>query len=364
MEIQYNLLAESECVPHLPKKLDFGKIHTPHMFLMNYNLEEGWHNSRIVPYREGINLPLGAKILNYGQGIFEGEKVHQHPDGELYLFRPELNIARLNHSARRIRIPEVPPEIQLEARVALVDVDRLWFPQQDDASLYARPVVFGISDALGLEPSEEYIFGIFLSPSGSYFDDGPIKIMVTDKFHRAAPGGTGSAKFLGNYPGTFLPTEIAKRMGAAQVLYLDVTNKWIDEYGAMFHFQVSDDLIEIPQFTDTNLHSTTAQTFVDLRDRFDFTITQKTISLEEFLEGLRSGRITEAGGLGTAAVVSSVGEYLLDLGETEYHYLETITVGNGSAGPVATNMRAYLRGMQRGIIEAPQGWLHHVSRRL
>jgi branched-chain amino acid aminotransferase len=323
------------------------------MFLMDY--EEGrWVVPRIVPYGP-LALAPGAVVLHYAQEIFEGAKAFLHDDGEIHAFRIDKNAARLNRSGAGVLIPPIPEDDQVQAVLALLDVDRLWAPHQEGASLYIRPFVFGTQDSLGVKPSSTYTFCVFLSPSGPYYPAGfrePVKLLVTRRFHRAAPGGTGAFKTGGNYAASLMPGHVAHEHHASQVLFLDVTNTWVEEAGAMNHFHVTraGELV-IPTFTETILRSITSESVLELGEReLGVQAGQARIPVEAFLDDVRSGKVTEAGGFGTAAVVSSVGSYVFDDG-TE------LRVGDGRIGPHTRRVYEVLTGIQRGKRPAPEGWL-------
>ncbi len=361
MEIKYELKDKSQrrTEPLKPNEpLPFGVLRTDHMFIMDY--EDGqWKNARIVPYGD-IPIAPGATTLHYGQAIFEGVKAFQHDDGEIYTFRLDKNAQRMNRSADILCIPNIPEEIQIEAVHALIDIDRLWFPHQEGASLYIRPFIFATQDSLGVHPSSSYKFMVILSPSGPYYPAGftkPIKLLITEKFHRAAPGGTGSSKAAGNYAASLKAGEFAKEFGASQVLYLDTTNIYIEEAGAMNHFHITrEGDVVIPEFVDSVLRSITSESIIELADTLNINVTQKRVKIKEFIEAVKNKNITEAGGLGTAAVISPVGEYV-------FEDATSITVGNGEVGEVTKKIYEYYTGIQTGKVEAPKGWLQKVERR-
>lgn len=365
LDIKYKLKKKSQRRREVFKpeqSLSFGKLRSDHMFVMDYSDQE-WHSPRIVPYGPFQDFMPGAAALHYGQEVFEGAKAFQHPDGEIYMFRLDENAHRLNHSAEIVCMPKIPEEKQIEGIEALLDVDRLWFPQQEGASLYIRPFMFATEDLLGVRASNDYRFCVILSPSGPYYSGGfePIKLLITNKYHRAAPGGTGSGKVAGNYAASLRSAELAHQYGAKQVLYLDVNGKFLEEAGAMNHYQVEqrgeEAMIIIPKFTETILQSITSRSFLELGDRLGCSVRQEDISLYDFQQRLLSKRITEAGGLGTAAVVSPVGSYLLEDGGRE------IMVNDGQVGPVSRKMYELLTGIQYGRLEAPEGWLRKVERK-
>ena len=362
MEIRYDLKPRSarrQTQFRPDGVLPFGQLRTDHMFLMDY--EDGrWTDPRIVPYGP-LSLAPGAVALHYAQEIFEGAKAFLHDDGEIQAFRIDKNAARLNRSGAGVLIPSIPEDDQVQAILSLLDVDRLWAPHQEGASLYIRPFVFGTQDSLGVKPSSRYTFCIFLSPSGPYYPAGfhePVKLLVTRRFHRAAPGGTGAFKTGGNYAASLMAGHVAHEHGASQVLFLDVTDTYIEEAGAMNHFHVTrDGELVIPTFTETILRSITSQSVLELGEQhLGVQVKQARIPVEQFLDGVRSGAIPEAGGFGTAAVVSAVGTYVFDDG-TE------LRVGDGQIGPHTRKVYEVLTGIQRGKRPAPKGWLF-LARRL
>ncbi len=368
-KISYQLKQDHERrrEPFVPEgKLPFGELRSDHLFLMDYS-DGRWHYPRIVPYGPYPKWP-GAN--HYGQFIFEGSKVFLREDGELYTFRLEENAARQNHSSRLACIPKIPEEDQIKAIQTLADIDRLWFPLDnksnplDGASLYVRPYIEATEDFLGVRPSKEYLYGVFLSPSGPYYPEGfysSVTFYLTNKFKRVAPKGVGSGKFAGNYGASLLAGGAAHEVDAKQVLYTDVNNEFLEEAGAMNHYHVtSDGEIIIPEFTDTILRSITSCSFLSLEDRLGHPVIQRKIKVKDFLKDLKEGGITEAGGLGTAAVVSPIGRYIQDIDD---ELPPEITVGTGEIGPVSRKMYELLTGIQTGKIDPPDpGWLKKVER--
>jgi branched-chain amino acid aminotransferase len=362
MQIRYELKPRSarRDKPFRPEGvLPFGQLRTDHMFLMDY-VDGAWVDPRIVPYGPFSLLP-GAIVLHYSQEIFEGAKAFLHQDGEIYAFRIDKNAARLNRSAEGVCMPSIPDGDQVEAILALLDVERLWCPEQEGASLYIRPFMLGTQDSLGVKPSNRYLFCVFVSPSGPYYPAGfqePVKLLVTKRFHRAAPGGTGAMKTGGNYAASLRAGEVAHGLGASQVLYLDVTDRYVEEAGAMNHYHVTrGGTLLIPSFSDTILRSVTSESVMELGAReLGVEVRQERIALEPFLAGLRDGSITEAGGFGTAAVVSAVGSYVFD-------DRSEVKVGDGGIGPHSRRIYEVLTGIQRGLRPAPRGWLFQAPRR-
>ncbi|MCG9748105.1 branched-chain amino acid aminotransferase [Shewanella sp. Isolate8] len=360
MQINYNLKPASERRTQQFKpeaNVGFGNLRTDHMFLMDYRDGE-WRDPRIVPYGP-FEMAPGAMALHYGQSIFEGAKAFMHDDGEIYTFRLNKNAERLNLSGEVICIPPIPEAMQLAGINALIDVDRLWFPMQDGACLYIRPFVFATEDRLSVSPSQQYTFCVMLSPSGAYYADGfdkAIRLLITERFHRAVSGGTGASKAAGNYAASLRAGKAAAEYGAAQVLYLDANNKQIEEVGAMNHFHVlKDGTIIIPKFTDTILKSITSQSIMELGEALGCEVRQETVMLDKFIADIESGEIVEAGGFGTAAVVSPVGSYIF-----EDH--RVVTVGDGEVGVHTRRIYQVLTDIQKGKRQGPEGWMQKVER--
>ncbi|GIU48449.1 branched-chain amino acid aminotransferase [Shewanella algidipiscicola] len=360
MHINYNLkpACERRTEQFEPEtNVGFGNLRTDHMFLMDYRDGE-WRDPRIVPYGP-FEVAPGAIALHYGQSVFEGAKAFMHQDGEIYTFRLDKNAERLNTSADILCIPALPEAMQLAGINALIDVDRLWFPMQEGACLYIRPFIFATEDRLSVSPSQQYTFCVMLSPSGAYYADGfdkAIRLLISKRFHRAVSGGTGASKAAGNYAASLKAGKAAAEYGAAQVLYLDANNQQIEEVGAMNHFHVlKDGTIIIPKFTDTILKSITSQSILDLGEQLGCEVRQETVMLDKFIHDIESGEIIEAGGFGTAAVVSPVGSYIFEDNRV-------VTVGNGEVGEHTRRIYQVLTDIQKGLRPAPSGWLGRVER--
>lgn len=343
-------------------ELVFGTEKTDHLFFMDYHDNE-WHNPRIVPW-QNISLDPRSLVLHYAQEIFEGGKAYRHQNDEIFTFRYSQNATRFNNSAEIMCMPPVPKEDHINGVNSLIDVDRLWCPGQEGTSLYIRAFMIATENALGVKESDQYKFCIELLPCGPYFKHGfsAGKMLLTDRFKRVAEKGTGKAKCGPNYGTSLRAKRFAAQQGASQVLFLNGDNTELEEYGAMNHVQVeTSGLISIPEFTGNILESITARSFLELAtERIGFPIRQRKIGVEEFIESICSGKITETGGLGTAAVVSPVGSYVVDLkGEQTRELL----VGDGKAGPAMKRMYDLLTGIQYGREEAPEGWMKMVQRR-
>ena len=363
MNINLDLLCDSSrksFVLNENTPLNFGRLRTDHIFLMDYQ-DSNWLNPRIVPY-DKLSVSPGCMAIHYGQSIFEGAKAFLHDDNHVYGFRIDQNFKRLNQSAEILSMPAIPIEMQLAGLRALIQVDKQWMPTQPGSSMYIRPFMFATDDDFAVRPSETYTFGIILSPSGSYYPNGiskAITLLISETYHRAVKGGTGNAKAAGNYAASLRAQSQAKQHGADQVLYLDSTNTYLEEVGAMNHFHITaDNELIIPTFTDTILESITSRSILELskviQSEIGLVPNQQTIKKDAFLQGIDDKYILEAGGFGTAAVATSVGKYLLESGRS-------YTVGNGLVGTKTKQIYSLYNAIQQGKHSAPAGWLEKLS---
>ena len=332
-------------------KLGFGNYYTDHMFLMNYTKGIGWHDARIVPYGP-LSLDPATMVFHYAQEMFEGLKAYYTPEGKIQLFRPQKNIARMNNTNRRLCIPEIDPEDALQAIKAIVEMDKDWVPQEEGKSLYIRPFIIATDVHLGVHPSKTYLFAIILSPVAAYYAAGinPVKIFIEREYVRAVRGGTGFAKVGGNYASSLKGQEKAESMGYAQVLWLDgIERKYIDEVGAMNVFFVIDGEVITPSLDAGNiLPGVTRASAIELLKSWGITVTERRLAIDEVLTAAREGRLNEAFGTGTAAVISPIGE-LNDDGVK--HILN-----NNEIGPISQRLYDQLTGIQWGKTEDAFGW--------
>ncbi|MDR2525686.1 MAG: branched-chain amino acid aminotransferase [Oscillospiraceae bacterium] len=336
--------------PQDENELGFGRIFTDHMFLMDYDAGVGWHDARIVPFAP-IPLSPAAMCLHYGQEIFEGMKAYRAPDGGIRLFRPELNMERLNLSGNRLCIPPVDEAFAVEAVRQLVRMDADWVPRAEGASLYIRPFIFAADEQLGVHPAKHLIFSIILSPVGAYFPGGldPVKIYVEQEYVRAVRGGMGYTKTAGNYAASLKAQEKANAAGYSQVLWLDgIEHKYIEEVGAMNVFFVLGDTVVTPALQGSILGGITRRSCLELLQSWGVRAEERPLALAELMEGARGGRLKEAFGSGTAAVISPIGA--LRCGEEE-------AVINGSTiGSLTRRLYDALTGIQWGRAPDPFGW--------
>lgn len=353
MDILDRSVARAPKSPLDPKNLPFGRTFSSNMFLVDWDEGQGWHDPRIFPYGP-LSLAPSAMVFHYGQEIFEGLKAFRHPDGSVHLFRPERNAARLNISARRMSMPEIPVELQVEAMRTLIRIDLDWVPAPP-ATLYVRPTMIATQEALGVHSSRSFLYFIITGPTGPYFatSSSTVRIMVSRDWVRAAPGGTGASKTGGNYAASLLASAVAQEKGCDQVMWLDaVERRHVEEVGAMNLMFVFDGVVTTPPSSGTILAGITRESLGVLCKELELPFVERPIHIEEVFQSLASGDCTEIFGCGTAAVVSPVGE-LVD-GDKAYR------VGDGNEGPVAKKLRETLTSIQFGTAKDTHGWMVKV----
>ena len=333
-----------------PDTLVFGTTFTDHMFLMNYDAGQGWHDPRIVPYGP-LSLEPSCMVFHYAQELFEGMKAYRTPEGKVQLFRPMENALRFDSSCERMCVPAIDPDFFVDAVKALVKVDQAWVPNKKGASLYIRPFVFATDPSLGVHASHSYLFVIILCPVGSYYAEGinPVKIYVEDVDVRAVRGGTGYTKCGGNYAASLRAGERAEEKGYSQVLWLDgVERKYIEEVGAMNVLFKIDGKVVTPALTGSVLPGITRKSCLELLRDWGVSVEERLISAQELFDAAESGKLEEAWGSGTAAVVSPIGE--LAMGD------KVVTVNGGQIGRLTQRLYDTLTGIQWGTEPDPYGW--------
>ena len=285
--------------------LPFGKYFSDHMFITEYVNGE-WQNFRILPYGP---IPMSPSIsaLHYGQAIFEGMKAHKTDDGVVQLFRPLENHKRLNSSAQRMCMPEIPENIFMEGLSQLVNLDSKWVLKDEGCSLYIRPFMFAIDEALGVKASASYRFVILTSPVGPYYKD-PVKMKIESKFARAFEGGVGFTKAAGNYGVSLYPARLAQQEGYTQVIWTDAKEHlYIEEAGMMnVMFVISNTLITPSITGNTILSGITRDSLITLARDWNMKVEERKVSVKEIIDGIDSGNLTEAFGAGTAATVALI----------------------------------------------------------
>ncbi len=333
----------------------FGVHFTDHMFLAEWTPEQGWHDARVVPYGP-LQLDPATAVLHYAQEIFEGLKAYAWADGSVRVFRAEENAARLQRSAHRLALPELPQDWFLGSIDALVAADRAWVPEGGETSLYLRPFMFASEAFLGVRPSQHVTYCVIASPAGAYFPGGvkPVSIWLSTQYSRAGAGGTGAAKCGGNYAASLLPQQEAAQHGCQQVAFLDSTEqRWIEELGGMnLYFVQSDGSIVTPELSGSILEGITRESILTIARDLGHDVVERRVSIDEWREGTADGTITEVFACGTAAVVTPVGVLKWDGGEA--------VAGDGEAGKITMDVRSALVDLQYGRAEDRHGWMRRI----
>ena len=335
-------------------KLSFGTIFTDHMFNMDYNPQDGWHNPRIEPYAS-IDMDPATMVLHYGQGVFEGLKAYRTETGAVQLFRPQANFKRLNNSSRRLCIPEIDEDLALDFLKQLLTIEKDWVPSTPGTSLYIRPTIIATDPFLGVRASHTYRFFIILSPVGAYYAEGfnPVKIWVTRHYVRAVRGGVGEAKTPGNYAASLYAAEQAHKQGYTQVLWLDgIEQEYIEEVGAMNIFFVINGELITPMLNGSILPGITRDSVMGLAKMWGIKVSERKIGISEVIDVHASGKLDEIFGSGTAAVISPVGE--IKYGDT------VLSVSDGKVGAMANRFYKELTDIQYGKTKDPAGWIEPI----
>lgn len=351
MEIKITKTTSPKAKPTDTDNLGFGKIFTDHMFVMDWNKGEGWHDARIVPF-ENLSIHPASTCLHYGSEIFEGLKAYRRVDnGKVQLFRPIENIRRMNNSAERLCLPQIPEEDALEIYKTYVKLEQDWTPSEEGTSLYIRPFMIGDDESLGVHAVHHARFYIIASPSGSYYKEGinPVNIMIEDEDVRAVRGGTGYAKCGGNYAASNRAAEKAEQKGFSQVLWLDgVERKYIEEVGAMnVMFKINGKIIT-PALSGSILPGITRKSCIELLKSEGYDVNEVKLSLEDLVNAMKTDKLEEAWGCGTAAVVSPIGEL-------KYKEYDSV-INHREIGEVTQHLYDVLTGIQWGKIEDKFGW--------
>ena len=335
-------------------ELRFGRYKSDHMFLMDY-ARGAWRDARVEPYRD-LKLDPAAKVLHYNQEVFEGLKAFRQEDGGIALFRPDLNIQRLNRSARRMVMPVVDPDLFLSAVETLIQLDRDWVPEADGTSLYIRPTMIATEPTLGVSVSSRYLFFVITLPVGAFYAEGanPTRIYVEQQHVRAVRGGVGAAKTSGNYSATLLATREAERKGYTQVLWLDAKErKYVEEVGTSNIFFYVDDGLVTPPLDGTILPGVTRDSVIQIARDWGLKLTERPITIDEVVEGCSSRRVKEVFATGTATVISPVGWLAYNGAE--------VRVADGETGELSTKLYEEITGIQYGRKEDRFDWRVRVA---
>lgn len=330
--------------------LVFGHTFADHMFVADFDGKE-WTDLRIVPYGD---MPFKPALmpLHYGQAIFEGMKAYKAEDGEVLVFRPYENARRLNRSAHRLCMAEIPEDIFMCGLTELLRLDAKWVPQRDNYSLYIRPFMFATDEYIGVSPSKTYRFIIFNCPVGAYYSK-PVKVKVETEYVRAAPGGTGAAKCAGNYAASLYPAKLAQEAGYDQLIWTDgKEHKYVEEAGTMNFMFIIDGKLVTPAVSDSILDGITRKSIVQIAKDWGMQVEERKVSVDELIEGIKNGRLQEAFGAGTAAVVSPI--YAIGYEGVDYNLPEI------KADSFANRVKRHLDDIKYGRVADPHEWVYQI----
>ena len=292
------------------ENLSFGSVFTDHMFVCDFR-EGQWHKPQIKPY-EPFMIDPSAKVFHYGQAIFEGMKAYKTDEDEVWLFRPDQNLSRLNRSATRMAMPEIPSEIFMSGLHQLIDIERNWVKKGIGNTLYIRPFMIAIGSGVIAAPSTQYRFMIILSPAKSYYS-GEVKVLIADHYSRAANGGIGAAKAAGNYSAQFYPTKLANEKGFQQIIWTDdATHTKLEEAGTMNVFFRIDDTLYTAPTSERILDGVTRKSLIDIAKRDGIKVEERSVLVSELVAAAKDGSLKEVFGAGTAAVVNPIAGFSYD----------------------------------------------------
>ncbi len=355
MEIKFAKAAAFKEKPVDETTLGFGLSFTDYMLVMPYDEGQDWHDPEIRPYGN-IELSPAAMCLHYGQTVFEGLKAYRTADNKIQLFRPDENFKRLNVSNQRLVIPPLDENLAMECLMELLRIEKDWVPHTEGTALYIRPYIFATDPYLGVKPGEHYLFMIILSPSGSYYSSGidPVNIYVESKYVRAVRGGMGYAKTGGNYAASLISQDEAHKQNYSQVLWLDgVEQKYIEEVGAMNIFFVIDGEVITPMLQGSILPGITRKSAIELCKSWGLKVTERRITIQEIADAYDAGKLDEAFGTGTAAVISPVGHLKWND--------KVMKINGNKIGDISQKLYDTMTGIQWGKIEDKFGWIVEVK---
>jgi len=333
------------------KNLVFGKVFSDHMLVADY-IGTDWQTPQILPYGKFLVAP-SMSSLHHAQSIFEGMKVYKGRNGEPLFFRAHDNFNRLNVSGARMCMPPVPEEIFMDGLKELVKLDTNFIPDEDNLSLYVRPIYFATDEAIGVKASQNYRLIIFTTPTGAYYSE-PLKVYIETKYSRSAEGGTGYAKAAGNYGGSFYPTKIAMDRGYHQLIWTDASeNKYVEESGSMNLMFVFGNTLVTPALGPSKLAGITRDSIIKLAKKFNIAVEERNISVDEILTQYNNGNLKEAFGCGTAANIAHIQTIGYD--DDKQMLLPPI-----SERPISTMLGKSLNDIKMGKIKDEFGWVTTV----
>ena len=350
LDIKINKVANSRLSQVDFYNIPFGKVFADHMFLADYRNGD-WGNFRVMPYGY-IQISPATPALHYGQSIFEGLKAYKNDKGQALVFRPLDNWKRMNISADRLCMPYLPEDIFMEGMETLIRMDRNWIPNTPGSSLYIRPFMFSAEEYIGIRPSQDFTFMIINSPVGPYYST-PVRVKVETKYTRAIEGGTGYAKTGGNYAGSLYPAKLAQEQGYHQLIWTDGhEHKYVEESGTMNVMFVFGDVLVTPALGDTILRGITRDSVLTLARSWGMKVEERRVTVKELVDGLKTGKVTEAFGAGTAATIAHI-ELIGHEGKN--YFLPPVETRKFS-----NRILEELDGIKRGTRPDSNGWIHVI----
>ena len=287
-----------------PEHIEFGKIFSDHMFVVDYRDGE-WQDAQLLPYGD-ISVSPANSALHYGQAIFEGMKAYKNADGDITLFRPQDNLHRLNASAERMCMPQIPEELFMQGLTQLIRLDAEWVPNTQGSALYIRPLMFATDGFIGVRPSENYRLLIFTCPVGLYYSK-PLRVRFEENYVRSVEGGAGYAKNAGNYGAAMYPTKLAQLEGYNQLIWTDASeHRYVEESGTMNAIFIIDGKLVTPELSSSILDGITRRSVLQLARDWGMTVEERKVSAVEVMQALAEGRLQEAFGVGTAATIAPI----------------------------------------------------------
>ncbi len=329
--------------------LNFGTVFTDHMLVCEYN-DGKWQEPEIMPYGP-LAIDPSARVFHYGQAVFEGMKAFKDENDKVWLFRPDENFNRLNKSASRLAMPELPETVFFEGLTTLLNLDKEWVKKGKGNSLYIRPFIIASEPAISASPAANYKFMIILSPAKAYYS-GEVRVLIAEKYSRAANGGIGFAKAAGNYAAQFYPTNLANQEGYQQIIWTDAdTHEFLEEAGTMnVFFRINDTLITAPT-SDRILDGITRKSVIQLAKDNSIKIEVRSITVTELIEAAKKGHLKEIFGAGTAAVISPI----LGFKHSDFTY-EIPKISDA----YATFFKEKLNNIQYNLAEDKHQWRYEI----
>lgn len=352
MNIKIRKTGNSRIHPLHKDNIVFGREYADHMLVCDFRNGQ-WQTPEIVPF-ENFSLSPATSFIHYGQAIFEGVKAYRQPDGSVAVFRPIDNFHRMNVSAQRMDMPELPEEIFMEGLRQLIALDEAWVPGEAETSLYIRPFMIAMDEFIGVRSSETYRFAIITSPAGAYYNK-PVRIYVQDKYVRAVKGGIGFTKAAGNYGASMLPSHEVKKMGYDQILWTDaMEHKYVQEIGTMNVFFIVDGKALTPDLKNgTILAGVTRSSIIELLKENNIAVEERPVSIDELVQAQKEGKLQEAFGSGTAASMSFISDLT--------YRGETLRLPEVADWKVAPQIKRQLDDIRYGRVEDKFNWRFKVN---